>query len=135
MYAQWCPTLYDPMERSPQGFSVHGDSPGKNSGVGCRVLLQGIFPVQGLNPGILHHRRILYHLSHQGSPRVKGQFLPYYVGSSLKAEIQGRSLFQKWNNTHWGGAGAQCLVPQEPEHSSEEGGLHCRVKNTLCSVG
>ena len=50
------------------GSSVHGDSPGKNSGVGCHALLQGIFPTQGLNLGLLHCRWFLYHLSHQGSP-------------------------------------------------------------------
>ena len=43
------------------------DSPGKNTGVGCHVLLQGIFPTQGSNPGLLHGRQVLYHLSHQGS--------------------------------------------------------------------
>ena len=43
------------------------DSPGKNIGVGCHALVQGIFPTQGLNPGLLHYRQILYHLSHQGS--------------------------------------------------------------------
>ena len=37
------------------------DSPGKNSGVGCHFLLQGIFPTQGSNPGLLHCRQILYH--------------------------------------------------------------------------
>ena len=42
------------------------NSPGKNTGVGCHSLLQGIFPTQGWNPGLLHCRRILYHLSHQG---------------------------------------------------------------------
>ena len=36
------------------------DSPGKNTGVGCHALLQGIFLTQGLNPGLLHYRRILY---------------------------------------------------------------------------
>ena len=37
--------------------------------VGSRALLQGIFPTQGLNPGLLlHWMEILYHLSHQGSP-------------------------------------------------------------------
>ena len=50
--------------------SVHGDSPGKNTRVGCCVLLQGIFPTQELKPGLLHCRRIPYHLSHQGSPRI-----------------------------------------------------------------
>ena len=49
------------------GSLVHRDSPGKNTGVGCHALLQGIFPTQGLNPGLPHCRRILYHLSHQGS--------------------------------------------------------------------
>ena len=36
------------------------DSPGKNSGVGCHFLLQGIFPTQGSNPALLHYRQILY---------------------------------------------------------------------------
>ena len=44
------------------------DSPGKDSGVGCHFLLQGIFPTQGSSPGLLNCRQILYCLSHQGSP-------------------------------------------------------------------
>ena len=44
------------------------DSPGKNIGVSSPSLFQGIFLTQGLNPGLLHCRQILYHLSHQGSP-------------------------------------------------------------------
>ena len=43
------------------------DSPGKKIGVGCHSLLQGIFPTQGLIPGLLHCRQILYQLSHLGS--------------------------------------------------------------------
>ena len=43
------------------------DSPGKTTGVGCHFLLQGIFPTQGLNPGLLHSRQTLLPLSHQGS--------------------------------------------------------------------
>jgi len=58
------------MDCSPPGSSVHGDSPGKNTGVGCCALLQWVFPTQGLNPGFLHCRWILYCLSHQGSPRI-----------------------------------------------------------------
>ena len=46
---QWCPTLCDPGNCSLPGSSVLGDSPGKNTGVGFHVLLQGIFPTQGLN--------------------------------------------------------------------------------------
>ena len=49
LVAQSCPTLCDPMNRSPPGASVHGDSPGKNTGVGYHALPQGIFPTQGLN--------------------------------------------------------------------------------------
>ena len=62
-----CLTLWDPMDCSPPGSSVHGDSPGKNTGVDCHPLLQGIFPTQGSNPRLLHCRQILHHLSHQGS--------------------------------------------------------------------
>ena len=40
----------------------------KSTGVGCRFLLQGIFPTQGSNPGLSHCRQTLYCLSHQGSP-------------------------------------------------------------------
>ena len=44
------------------------DFPGKDTGVSCHFLLQGIFPTQGLNPGLLHCRQILYWLSYTGSP-------------------------------------------------------------------
>ena len=50
---QSCLTLCDPMDCSPPSSSVHGDSPGKNTGVGCHALLQGIFPIQGSNPHLL----------------------------------------------------------------------------------
>ena len=43
---------------------------GQNTGVGSLSLLQGIFPTQGLNPGLLPCRWIVYHLSPQGSPRI-----------------------------------------------------------------
>ena len=41
---------------------------GNSTGVDCHALLQGIFLTQGLNPGLLHCRQILYYLSHKGSP-------------------------------------------------------------------
>ena len=43
LVAQSCPTLCDPMDYSPPGSSIHGDSPDKNTGVGCHALLQGIY--------------------------------------------------------------------------------------------
>ena len=72
LVAQSCLILCDPMDCGPPGSSVHGDSPGKNTGVGCHSLLQGIFPTQGSNPDLLRCKRILYHLSHQGSPGPRG---------------------------------------------------------------
>ena len=65
LVAQSCLTFCNPMDCSLPGSSVCGDSPGKNTGVAFHALLQGIFPTQGLNPG-LHCWQILYHLSHQG---------------------------------------------------------------------
>ena len=54
LVTQSCPTLCDPMDCSPPDSSVHEDSPGKNTGVGCYDLLQGIFPTQELNPHLLY---------------------------------------------------------------------------------
>ena len=47
---QLCLTLCDPMDCSPPGSSVLGDSPDKNTGVGCHALFQGIFLTQGIKP-------------------------------------------------------------------------------------
>ena len=53
LFLQSCPTRCDPMEFSPSGSSVREDSPGKNTGVGCHALLEGIFPARGSNPHLL----------------------------------------------------------------------------------
>ena len=63
-------TLCDPVDCSSPGSSVHGDPPGKNTGVGCHALLQGICPNQESNPGLPHCRWILYYLSYQRSPEL-----------------------------------------------------------------
>ena len=65
--AQSCPTLWDPMDSRCTRLLRPWDFLGKSTGVGCHFLLQGIFPTQGSNPGLLHCRQTLYHLSHQGS--------------------------------------------------------------------
>ena len=71
LITQSCPTLCDPMDCSLPGSSVHGHSPGKNTGISCHaLLLQGIFPTQGSNPCLPHCRQIFCHLSHEGSPRI-----------------------------------------------------------------
>ena len=64
LVTQSCLTLCDPMDCSRPGSSVHRDSSGKNTGVGYHFLLQGIFPTQGLNSGLLHCRQILHYLNH-----------------------------------------------------------------------
>ena len=56
LVAQSCPTLYDPHGRYPARFFCSWNSPGKNIGVGSYSLLQGIFPTQGLNLGLLQWR-------------------------------------------------------------------------------
>ena len=53
---QSCPTLCKPVDCR---LLCPGDSPGKNTGVGCHFLLQGIFPTQGSNPGLPHWRQTL----------------------------------------------------------------------------
>ena len=58
------------------------NSPGKNTGVGCLSLLQGIFLTQGLNRGLLHCRQILYRLSHQGSPIIHILFINSVIYST-----------------------------------------------------
>ena len=50
LVAQLCPTLCDPVDCSPPASSVHGDSPGKNIGMGCHALLQGNLPNPRIEP-------------------------------------------------------------------------------------
>ena len=84
------------MDCSLPGSPVHGDSTGQNTGVGCHSLLQGIFPTQGLNLGVLHSGRILYLLSHQGSgrgPKLQVQAPSSSVeGSSKGSQISDTGL-------------------------------------------
>ena len=66
LFGRWCLSVYSlrPHRPRPARLLCPGDSPGENTGVGCHALLQGTFPTQGLNPGVLiplHCRQILYH--------------------------------------------------------------------------
>ena len=72
------------MDRIPPGSSVHDESPGKNTGVGCHALLQGIFPTQGLNPSLsqlLHLQADSLPLAPPGKPLSKA----YYSSEKKKA--------------------------------------------------
>ena len=83
----------------PRSSALQGDSdpPGKpkNTGVGSLSLLQGIFPTQELNQGLLHCRWILYQLSYQGSPN-------WALGNQNYEGKWGREVFSSWGGGHWG---------------------------------
>ena len=65
-----CSVISNPLQlQEPTGLFCPWNFPGKNTGVGCHSLLQGIFPTEGLNLGLMPCRQILYHLSHQGRPQ------------------------------------------------------------------
>ena len=98
------PTLCDSMEYSPW------NSPGKNTGVGSLSLLQGIFPTQGSNPGLQHCRRILYQLSHKGSPRIlEWVAYPFSIGSSWLGNLTSISCIAGWFFTNWAIREAQIM--------------------------
>ena len=69
------------------------NSPGQNTGVCSLSLLQGIFPTQGLNPGLRHCRWILYQLSHKGTPPTPH----YHVQTGLKSWLTPKlHIWRKW---------------------------------------
>ena len=87
---QTCLTLCHPMS-----YTAHGILPGQNTGVGSLSLLQGIFPTQESNLGLLQSRQILYQLNHEGSPTpgAKGMENPwtrflFTIGIILLTEVQ-----------------------------------------------
>ena len=100
------------------------DFPGKNTGVGCHCLLQGIFPTQGLNP---HCRQILYHLSHQGSETREEN--SYYL---IWEYMQSAWHLGKWKVLKESGgsdtkvsacnAGDLCAIPESGRSSGEGNG-------------
>ena len=63
-----CWSCARPHRLKPTRLLQPWDSPGKSAAVGYHLLLQGIFPTQRSNPGLLHCTQILYQLSHMGSP-------------------------------------------------------------------
>ena len=73
------------------------NSPGKNTGVGCNSLLQGIFPTHGSNPGLLLCRQICYCLSHQGSPKSPSRFDPLLLQLALSNATHTYAWVILWN--------------------------------------
>ena len=86
----------------PDGLYSPWNSPGQNTGVGSHSFLQGIFPTQGLNPGLLYCSQILYHLSHQeNSRRLEWVAYPFSSGSSYPGIGTGVSCFAGGFFTSW----------------------------------
>ena len=96
---QSCSSLWD-----PNGLYNPWNSPGQNTEVGSLSLLQGIFPTQGLNPGLRHCRQILYQLSHKGSPlnhlvygvllRQPNQTRRMFIGKQLWLGSESQDMLQ-----------------------------------------
>ena len=122
------------MDCSPPDSSVHGDAPGKNTGVGCHALLQGIFPTQGSEPGIPHCRWILYHLSHQGSPRML-EWVPYLFsrGSSWPRSRKGVSCIAGGFFTSWATREAHTLITKLSSWSFTLD-IICSLPTLLCRL-
>ena len=118
LVAQSCLTLCHPTDCSPLGSSVHGILPGKNAGVCCHFLLQGIFPTKGLNLGLLHCSQILYRLSHQGSPLL---LIERVILARNQMKLCGvpnfYRCFKGLENT-WGGGGSTPTHTSSPDNSS-----------------
>ena len=119
LVVQSCSTLCNTVDSSLPGSSVHGDSKGRNTGEGCYALPQGNFPTQESNSGLPHCRRILYCLSHQGSPSYKWNHavLSFWVwvislnvmSSRFMAGVRTAFLFRVWIRFHCMD-GPHCLV-------------------------
>ena len=86
LVAQSCLILCNPMDCNLPGSSVHGILQARIL-VGCHALLQGIFPIQGSNPGLLNCRQILY-------------CLIYFQHHNLKVSVLQRSAFSKIQLSH-----------------------------------
>ena len=90
-----CLTLCNPMD-------CPWNSPGQNTEVGSLSILQGIFPTQRSNPGLLHCRQSLYQLSHKGSPRILEWFAcPFSRESSWPRNPTGISCIAGGFFTSW----------------------------------
>ena len=97
LVTQSCPTLWNPMNWSPPGSSVHGDFPDKHTGVGCHFLLQTILPTQGLilptqglNLYLVHWQADSLLLSYLGSPKYQANLA--YTRIAIKPGVFSTTL-------------------------------------------
>ena len=127
------------MACSPPGSSVYGISSGKNTGVGCLILLQGIFPTQRWKPYLLHCRQILYLWVTATNIGVKQIFSfkkvkNQWFWAETSVLTRGQLDLQPWRNCDLPGAeaivaaawGAMC-VPQSATWPPVSQSLHVLV--------
>ena len=110
------------------------NSPGRNTGVGSHSLLQGIFPTQGSNPGLLHCRQIVYSLSRQGShatmvSRPKAVIKMLYPKRS-------DSTWQRRTKEYWaGGLPGGPVVKNPPSCAGDLGSIPGWETKISCALG
>ena len=125
-------------------WSIHSmEFSRQNTGVGSLSLFQGIFPTQGLNPGLLHCRQILYPLSHKGSPRIL-EWIAYLLSSgssrprnwtgypALQVDSLPTELSGKPSNPLIGPHGQSCGEPAPPSSGLAQVQSTRRVHKQLC---
>ena len=81
---EWVKAAQSCLSGAWHGLLCPWNPPGKNTGVGCYFLLQGIFLTQGLNLGLLHYRWTVYQLSHQDT--TKYLYMNVYGSSILNSQ-------------------------------------------------
>ena len=122
------------------GMCSPWNSLGQNTGVSSLSLLQGIFPTQGSNCGLLHCREILYQLSYQGSPKHQFFTLSLLYGPALTSiheseshsvvtdSLRSHGLYNPWNSLGQNtGVGSLSLLQGIfPTQGSNTGLPHCR---------
>ena len=100
MNSESCSVVSDSLRL--HGLYSPWNSPGQNTGVGSLSPLQGIFPTQGLNPGLPHCSQVLYQLSHKGSPRIlEWVVYPFSSRSSQPSNWTGVSCISGRFFTNW----------------------------------
>ena len=115
----------------PYGLYSLWNSPGQNTGVCILSLLQGIFPTQGLNPGLLHCGHILYQLSHKGSPSIlKWAAYPFSRGSSSPRNWTWVSCITRRFFTNW--AIREALIPFKRDSREFPCPFHSVLRQDSC---
>ena len=101
----------------PHGLYSPWNSPGQNTGVGSLSLLQGIFSIQGSNPGLQHCKQTLYQPSHKRSPRILEWVAytfsnrPHWPRNQTGVSCIADRFFTNWAPQGlWGGGNGEILI-------------------------